>query len=226
MIAVIGFLRGRVLQSSPDHVLLDVAGVGYSVHIPVSTYSVIERARAGEPVELFIRTHVREDALDLYGFATEAEKRVFEALIGVSGIGPRLAQVILSGMGWEDLLDALAAADVVRLTRIPGVGKKTSERMVVELRDIASRLMQELRREPSRVRRRAGRRPGVGAGQPRLSPGRRREGGGERDAGNGRRRARSPSSCAPASRSCRARSEAGSAAPDSLSQCRRLGAHA
>jgi Holliday junction DNA helicase RuvA len=147
---VIGFLRGRVLHSSPDHVLLDVAGVGYSVHIPVSTYSVIERARTGE-VELFIRTHVREDALDLYGFATEAEKRVFEALIGVSGIGPRLAQVILSGMGWEDLLDALAAADVVRLTRIPGVGKKTSERMVVELRDAASRLMQELKREPSRV---------------------------------------------------------------------------
>jgi Holliday junction DNA helicase RuvA len=148
---VIGFLRGRVLHSTPDHVLLDVAGVGYSVHIPVSTYSVIERARSGEPVELFIRTHVREDALDLYGFATEAEKRVFEALIGVSGIGPRLAQVILSGMGWEDLLDALAGADVVRLTRIPGVGKKTSERMVVELRDAAGRLMQELRREPSRV---------------------------------------------------------------------------
>ena len=112
---------------------------------------MIERARAGEPIELFIRTHVREDALDLYGFATEAEKRVFEALIAVSGIGPRLAQVILSGMGWEDLLDALAAGDVVRLTRIPGVGKKTSERMVVELRDAASRLMQELRREPSRV---------------------------------------------------------------------------
>ena len=86
---VIGFLRGRVLQSSPDHVLLDVAGVGYSVHIPVSTYSAIERARAGEPIELFIRTHVREDALDLYGFATEAEKRVFEALIG--GLGHRSA---------------------------------------------------------------------------------------------------------------------------------------
>lgn len=147
---MIGFLRGRVLQSSPDHVLLDVQGVGYSVHIPVSTYSAIERARSGE-IELFIRTHVREDALDLYGFATVAEKRVFEALIGVSGIGPRLAQVILSGMGWEDLLDSLAAGDVVRLTRIPGVGKKTSERMVVELRDAASRLMQELEREPSRI---------------------------------------------------------------------------
>jgi Holliday junction DNA helicase RuvA len=148
---VIGFLRGKVLQSSPDHVLLDVAGVGYSVHIPVSTYSAIEKARAGEPIELFIRTHVREDALDLYGFATEAEKRVFESLLAVSGIGPRLAQVILSGMGWEDLLDALAAGDVVRLTRIPGVGKKTSERMVVELRDAAARLARELQREPSRV---------------------------------------------------------------------------
>jgi len=148
---VIGYLRGHVLSSTPDHVLLDVGGVGYSVHIPVSTFSAIERARSGEPIELFIRTHVREDALDLYGFATVAEKRVFEALLAVSGIGPRLAQVILSGMGWEDLLDALAAGDVARLTRIPGVGKKTSERMVVELRDAASRLMQELSRQPSRV---------------------------------------------------------------------------
>ena len=130
--------------------MLDVAGVGYSVHIPVSTYSAIERSRSGEPIELFIRTHVREDALDLYGFATVAEKRVFEALIAVSGIGPRLAQVILSGMGWEDLLDALAAGDVVRLTRIPGVGKKTSERMVVELRDAAGRLAKELQ-SPARM---------------------------------------------------------------------------
>jgi Holliday junction DNA helicase RuvA len=146
---VIGFLRGRVLHSTPDHVLLDVQGVGYSVHIPVSTYAAIERARPGEPIELFIRTHVREDALDLYGFATEPEKRVFEALIGISGIGPRLAQVILSGMGWEDLLGALAAGDVARLVRIPGVGKKTSERMVVELRDSSTRLLQELRREPA-----------------------------------------------------------------------------
>ena len=144
---MIGFLRGRVLQSSPDHVLLDVAGVGYSVHIPVSTYSAIERARPGEPIELFIRTHVREDALDLYGFATEPERRVFEALIGVSGIGPRLAQVILSGMVWDDLLGALSGADIARLTRIPGVGKKTSERMVVELRDAAARMLQELRRD-------------------------------------------------------------------------------
>ena len=145
---MIGFLRGRVLHSAPDHVLLDVAGVGYSVHIPVSTYSAIDRARPGEPIELFIRTHVREDALDLYGFATLSEKRVFEALLGVSGIGPRLAQVILSGMVWDDLLAALAGGDVARLTRIPGVGKKTSERMVVELRDAASRMLQELRREP------------------------------------------------------------------------------
>jgi holliday junction DNA helicase RuvA len=146
---VIGFLRGHVLQSSPDHVLLDVAGVGYSVNIPVSTYSAIERARPGEPIELFIRTHVREDALDLYGFASEPEKRVFEALLGVSGIGPRLAQVILSGMVWDDLLNALAAADIARLTRIPGVGRKTSERMVVELRDVSTRMLEELRREPA-----------------------------------------------------------------------------
>jgi Holliday junction DNA helicase RuvA len=146
-----GFLRGVVLSSSPDHVLLDVGGVGYSVHIPVSTYAVIERSRPGEAIGLHIRTHVREDALDLYGFASEPEKRVFEALIAVSGIGPRLAQVILSGMGWDDLLAALAGGDVVRLVRIPGVGKKTSERMVVELRDAAKRMQEELRRGPAPV---------------------------------------------------------------------------
>ena len=146
---MIGFLRGVLLESSPDHVLLDVNGVGYSVNVPFSTYCEIDSAD-GAPVSLYIRTHVREDALDLYGFFTQQEKRVFEELISVSGIGPRLAQGIMSGMGWEDLLRALAAGDRVRLTRIPGVGKKTAERMILELRDGAARLLKEMEREPAR----------------------------------------------------------------------------
>jgi Holliday junction DNA helicase RuvA len=144
---VIGFLRGSVLHSAPDRVLLDVNGVGYSVAVPFSTYCEID-ARAGEAeVALFIRTHVREDALELYGFFTTQEKRVFEELIGVSGIGPKLAQGIMSGMPWEDLLNALGSSDLVRLTRIPGVGKKTAERMVLELRDAATKILSELERE-------------------------------------------------------------------------------
>jgi Holliday junction DNA helicase RuvA len=111
--------------------------------VPLSTYAEIERAirrddaeaRAEATVRLFVHTHVREDALELYGFWTEREKRLFQKLIAVSGIGPRLAQVILSGMAPGDLAAALAASDLARLTRIPGVGKKTAERLIVELRD-------------------------------------------------------------------------------------------
>ena len=145
---MIGFLRGVLLESSPDHVLLDVGGVGYSVNVPFSTYSEIDVSGSRSEVALYIRTHVREDALDLYGFLTQQEKRVFEELISVSGIGPRLAQGIMSGMGWEDLLGASPPADAVRLTRIPGVGKKTAERMVVELRDKANTALADMEREP------------------------------------------------------------------------------
>lgn len=132
---MIGLLSGKVVARSPERVILDVGGVGYEVHIPLSTYYEIERLGEGQIVRLFVHTHVREDALALYGFATEREKLLFERLLGVSGIGPRLAQVILSGMAPADLLAALAAGDVQRLISIPGVGKKTAERMVVELRD-------------------------------------------------------------------------------------------
>ncbi len=143
---MIGFLEGTLLSSEPNQVLIDVNGVGYCVHVPFSTYCEIESTSG--PVRLWIRTHVREDALDLYGFWTQQEKLVFERLIGVNGIGPRLAQVIMSGMAWEDILSALASGDAARLTRIPGVGKKTAERMVLELREVAEKMRLEFDHPP------------------------------------------------------------------------------
>jgi Holliday junction DNA helicase RuvA len=131
---VIGYLRGRLLQSSPETVLLDVGGVGYEVHVTVPTFVALERS-GEEQVALHVHTHLKEDGIALYGFATEAEKRLFEKLLGVTGIGPRLARVILSGMAAPDLVSALKSADTARLARIPGVGRKTSERLVLELRD-------------------------------------------------------------------------------------------
>jgi Holliday junction DNA helicase RuvA len=136
---VIARLRGKLARSTPERIVLDVGGVGYDVHVSLSTFAELERRSAagapGDEIELAVHTHVREDQLALFGFATEREKELFERLITVSGIGPRLAQVILSGLPPGDLLQAIAAGDLVRLTRIPGVGKKTAERMVVELRD-------------------------------------------------------------------------------------------
>ncbi len=132
---MIGFLQGTVLQLNPERVLVDVHGVGYDVHIPLSTFYEIERAGAAAPVRLFIHTHLRDDGLALFGFWTERERTLFEKLIAVSGIGPRLARVVLSGMATGDLLAALAAGDLARLSSIPGIGKKTAERMVLELRD-------------------------------------------------------------------------------------------
>jgi Holliday junction DNA helicase RuvA len=130
---VIAHLRGRILRKGPQEVVLDVAGVGYRVTIPVSTFY-----RLGEPgaeVELRTHTHVREDTLALYGFLTGAEQELFERLISVSGVGPKLAVNILSGIEVPDLVAALRASDVSRLTRVPGVGKKTAERLIVELKD-------------------------------------------------------------------------------------------
>ncbi len=131
---MIGFLRGRVIRSEPDKVILDVSGVGYEIHVPVSTYYELEKV-GSQDAELFIHTHVREDALQLFGFWSHREKQLFLRLIAVSGIGPRLAQTILSGMPPGELAEALTQGDFRRLTKIPGVGKKTAERMVLELRD-------------------------------------------------------------------------------------------
>ena len=140
---MIGYLHGQLLKASPERLLLDVQGVGYEVHIPLSTWYEIEKRR-DEPVRLFIHTHMREDGIALFGFWTEREKLLFERLIAVSGIGPRLARVALSGMAPDDLLGAIAAGDVGRLATIPGVGKKTAERMVLELKDKMRELAAEL----------------------------------------------------------------------------------
>lgn len=131
---MIGYLQGTLLRADPERLLLDVHGVGYEVNVPLSTWYEIEKRR-DEPVRLFIHTHLREDGIALFGFWTEREKALFEKLIGVNGIGPRLARVILSGMPPEDLLSAIARGDLGRLATIPGVGKKTAERMVLELRE-------------------------------------------------------------------------------------------
>jgi Holliday junction DNA helicase RuvA len=143
---VIGHLRGTARRLAPDRVLLEVGGVGYEVHIPLSTYYELERDGARGEIALHIHTHVREDAIELFGFASEREKRLFERLIGVSGVGPRLARTVLSGMAPPDLASALAAGDVARLATIPGIGKKTAERLVLELRDKVRELAAELPR--------------------------------------------------------------------------------
>lgn len=132
---MIGYLRGKLLDCSPERILLDVNGVGYELEVPLSTYAELERADSSRPVGLWVHTHVREDAIELFGFWTERERLLFERLIAVSGIGPRLARVVLSGLAPEELVSALAGGDVARLTTIPGIGKRTAERMVVELRD-------------------------------------------------------------------------------------------
>ncbi|HKH43796.1 MAG TPA: Holliday junction branch migration protein RuvA [Thermoanaerobaculia bacterium] len=141
---MIGYLQGNLLRTTPERLLLDVQGVGYEVHIPLSTYYEIERRAPGDRVALYIHTQVREDDISLFGFWTEREKLLFERLIAVSGIGARLARVVLSGMAPDDLLTAIASGDVGRLSTIPGVGKKTAERMVLELKDKMRELAAEL----------------------------------------------------------------------------------
>jgi Holliday junction DNA helicase RuvA len=130
---MIAYLRGRLLEKHPNQVIVDVGGVGYDVMVPVSTFSALPDA--GADVRLHIHTHVREDALALYGFASAPEKALFEKLITVSGIGPRLAIVVLSGLSAPDVVSAIRSGAAEFLVRIPGVGKKTAERMIVELRD-------------------------------------------------------------------------------------------
>lgn len=130
---MIAFLRGRVLEKHPNRLIVDVGGVGYDVAVPLSTFYTA--GDAGDEVSLRVHTHVREDQLSLYGFATALELAAFERLIGVSGIGPKLALSVLSGIEARELIGAIQRGDVARLTRIPGVGKKTAERVVVELRD-------------------------------------------------------------------------------------------
>jgi Holliday junction DNA helicase RuvA len=130
---MIAFLRGRVLDKQPNKVIVDVHGVGYEVHVPLSTYYDV--GEPGAEVALRVYTHVREEALQLYGFLTTLEQQVFERLIAVSGIGPKLAIAVLSGIEPRELVAAVQRGDVARLTGVPGIGKKTAERIVLELKD-------------------------------------------------------------------------------------------
>jgi Holliday junction DNA helicase RuvA len=130
---VIAHLRGRIFAKHPNRIIVDVNGVGYDVAVPLSTFYGL--GEPGAEIALRIHTHVREDALLLYGFATVLEQDLFERLIGISGIGPKVALAVLSGIEPKELVRAVERGDVARLTAIPGVGKKTSERMVLELKD-------------------------------------------------------------------------------------------
>jgi len=130
---MIAHLRGKLLDKHPNQAVIETGGVGYEVTISVPTFT--ELSQVGTEVALHIYTHVREDTLALYGFGRPEEKQLFEKLLTVSGIGPKLAITILSGMQADEMVGAIRGGDVARLTRIPGIGKKTAERMVLELRD-------------------------------------------------------------------------------------------
>ena len=130
---MIAFLRGRILEKQPNRIVVDVSGVGYDVSVPLSTFYGL--GNAGADIALRIHTHVRQEALLLYGFATELEQQLFERLISISGIGPKVALAVLSGIEPPELLRAIERSDLARLTAIPGIGKKTSERIVLELKD-------------------------------------------------------------------------------------------
>ncbi|HEV2287941.1 MAG TPA: Holliday junction branch migration protein RuvA [Candidatus Acidoferrales bacterium] len=130
---MIGQLRGALVDKRPNQVIVDAGGVGYQVQIPLSTFAGLGALHA--EVTLLIHTHLREDQIALYGFLTAREKQLFEMLISASGVGPSLALKILSGMGLDDLVPAIRKGDVVRLKQIPGVGQKTAERIILELRD-------------------------------------------------------------------------------------------
>ncbi|HEY2379683.1 MAG TPA: Holliday junction branch migration protein RuvA [Terriglobia bacterium] len=130
---MIAHLRGKLAQKDPARVIVDVNGVGYEVFIPLTTFTALPDA--GSEVSIDVHTHVREDLIALYGFSTRRERTIFEKLMTISGIGPKLAVTILSGGSVEDLVTAIKRGDLPRLTAIPGVGKKTAERIVLELKD-------------------------------------------------------------------------------------------
>jgi Holliday junction DNA helicase RuvA len=130
---MIALLRGVLIEKHPNEAVVDAGGVGYELHIPITTYTQLPET--GSEVRLRVYTHVREDTLALYGFLSQDEKTLFEKLIGVSGIGPSLAVKVLSGLAATELIAAIRKGEIERLVRIPGVGKKTAERMVLELRD-------------------------------------------------------------------------------------------
>lgn len=131
---MIGRLHGHLVECTPSHGLLDVGGVGYRVQFPLSTFYRVA-ASGASPVQLWIHTHVREDAIQLFGFASPEERDAFERLLGISGVGPKIALAVLSGIGVDELAGAVLRSDRQRLERIPGIGRKTAERILLELRD-------------------------------------------------------------------------------------------
>ncbi len=130
---MIAQLRGAIVEKQPSRLIVEAGGVGYDVQVPLSTFYVL--GEPGTPVTLRIHTHVREDVIALYGFATSLEQSLFERLISISGIGPKLALAVLSGIEPAELIKAIRLQDVARLTAIPGIGKKTAERIGLELKD-------------------------------------------------------------------------------------------
>ena len=143
---MIASLRGRLQEKHPNRVVIDVNGVGYEVHVPLSSFYGM--AEPGAEIALRIHTHVREDALTLFGFGSALELQLFERLIAVTGIGPRLALAVLSGIEPPELIRAVQQADIARLTAIPGVGKKTAERIALELKDRLAKLEPALQPGP------------------------------------------------------------------------------
>jgi holliday junction DNA helicase RuvA len=137
---MIGFLTGKIISSKPTKVILDVNGVGYIVGISINTF---EKISGKGTASLFIHTSVKEDSISLYGFYAEAEKEMFELLISVSGIGPKIALSLLSGIQTDDLKNAIQSADISRIIAVPGIGRKTAERLVLELRTKVDQVKEE-----------------------------------------------------------------------------------
>jgi len=137
---MIGFLTGKIISSKPTKVILDVNGVGYVVGISINTF---EKISGKEIASLFIHTSVKEDSISLFGFHTEAEKEMFELLISVSGIGPKIALSLLSGIQTDDLKNAIQSSDISRIIAVPGIGRKTAERLVLELRTKVDQISEE-----------------------------------------------------------------------------------
>lgn len=146
---MIAHITGKLIQKQPNSVIVDVGGVGYELNVPLSTF--YDLGELGADVSLRVHTHVREDVLQLFGFRTDREKKLFLLLISVSGIGPKLAITILSGLSAEELVQALRAGNLTKLVGIPGVGKKTAERMLVELKDKVAAILPPGLAEPAGV---------------------------------------------------------------------------
>ncbi|HEX8999632.1 MAG TPA: Holliday junction branch migration protein RuvA, partial [Blastocatellia bacterium] len=136
---MIAHITGKLIHKQPNAIIVDVGGVGYELTVPLSTF--YDLGEAGTEVSLRVHTHVREDALQLFGFRTEREKKLFLLLVSVSGIGPKLAVTVLSGLSAEELVQAIRAGNLAKLVGIPGVGKKTAERMLLELKDKAAAIL-------------------------------------------------------------------------------------